>query len=69
MVLPLGLKEAGCDLNAPTLLGSASGPLPVEAQVQRDATGGVEAISATSYRTQRRIMEGAVLVPADLFAN
>jgi hypothetical protein len=39
--------------------------LPVEADVVRDGDG-FKAISATTFRTQRRIMEGAVLYPASL---
>lgn len=49
-----------------TLIGNPSGLLPVEAEV-RATENGFEAVSATTYRTQRRLMEGSVLVPADLF--
>jgi len=49
---------------APTLIGNPSGLLPVEAEV-RTAADGFEAVSATTYRTQRRLMEGAVLYPAE----
>ncbi|MEM7442793.1 MAG: PrpF domain-containing protein [Pseudomonadota bacterium] len=48
-----------------TLVGNPSGLLPVEAEVRRSGNG-FEAVSATTYRTQRRIMEGAVLVPEEL---
>lgn len=47
------------------LIGNPSGVLPVEADVVRDGDG-FKAISATTFRTQRRIMEGAVLYPASL---
>ena len=45
------------------LLGNPSGVLPVQAKVRahRDT---YEAISATTYRTQRRLMEGAILCPS-----
>lgn len=44
-------------------IGNPSGVLPVDAAVQREH-GEYHAISATTYRTQRRIMEGALLYPA-----
>ncbi|MEO1223875.1 MAG: PrpF domain-containing protein [Pseudomonadota bacterium] len=47
-----------------TLIGNPSGLLPVEAEV-RATEDGFEAVSATTYRTQRRLMEGSVLVPAE----
>ena len=46
-------------------LGNPSGVLRLEADVGRDASGQWHANSVTIYRTQRRLMEGAVLVPAD----
>ncbi len=45
-------------------LGNPSGVLPVEADVERAAGGEWHAKAATVYRTQRRLMEGSVLVPA-----
>ncbi|WP_207209926.1 2-methylaconitate cis-trans isomerase PrpF family protein [Tropicimonas sp. IMCC6043] len=48
-----------------TLVGTPSGLVPAEAETRRRGDRW-EAISATTYRTQRRIMEGAVLVPAAL---
>ena len=49
-----------------TLIGNPSGLLPVEAEV-RATDDGFEAVSATTYRTQRRLMEGSILVPAEVF--
>ncbi|MDC0739522.1 PrpF domain-containing protein [Cognatishimia sp. SS12] len=49
----------------PIRLGNPSGVLPVTAEVTRNGDG-LRAVSATSYRTQRRIMEGHVLYPKDL---
>ncbi len=48
---------------APTLIGNPSGLLPVEAAV-RAVGDRFEVDSVTTYRTQRRLMEGAVLYPA-----
>lgn len=48
-----------------TLVGNPSGLLPVEADV-RESSAGWEVLSATTYRTQRRIMEGFVLFPTEL---
>ena len=48
-----------------TLVGNPSGVLPVEAEVRAKGNG-YEAVSATTYRTQRRLMEGAVLVPEEM---
>jgi 2-methylaconitate cis-trans-isomerase PrpF len=45
-----------------TLIGNPSGLLPVEAQVTHDSTHGYYARSATTYRTQRRLMEGLLPV-------
>lgn len=49
---------------SPTLIGNPSGLLPVEADVLAHGDG-FEVVSATTYRTQRRLMEGAVLYPAE----
>ncbi len=46
-------------------IGNSSGVLPVRADVSHEGENST-AISATTYRTQRRIMEGAVLYPAQL---
>ncbi len=43
-----------------TNIGNPSGLLPVEAEVSCDDD--IRAVSVTTYRTQRRLMEGAVLV-------
>ena len=45
-------------------IGTPSGVLPVRAEV-RNGPDGPEAISAGTFRTQRRLMEGAVLYPSD----
>ena len=49
----------------PLRIGNPSGILPISADV-RAGPEGWHAVSATTYRTQRRLMEGAVLVPAEL---
>lgn len=46
-----------------TLVGNPSGLLPVEAKI-RETCQGHEVVSTTTYRTQRRIMEGCVLFPS-----
>lgn len=46
-------------------IGNPSGLLPVQADVQ-EVDGQITAISATTYRTQRRIMEGNLLYPMHL---
>lgn len=46
------------------LLGNPSGLLPVEACVE-SGPDGFHAVSATTYRTQRRLMEGTVPVPEE----
>ena len=51
-----------------TLVGNPSGLLPVEAQVHVTAND-INIVSATTYRTQRRIMEGSVLFPASFLEN
>jgi len=48
---------------APIRIGNPSGVLPVDADVSRDPDGGWNVRAITVYRTQRRLMEGAVLVP------
>lgn len=45
-----------------TLIGNPSGLLPVEAEVTHDSTNSYHAKSATTYRTQRRLMEGLLPV-------
>ncbi|GAB4236963.1 MAG: 2-methylaconitate cis-trans isomerase PrpF [Methyloligellaceae bacterium] len=45
-------------------LGTPSGVLPVEARVERGGREQWHARSATVYRTQRRLMQGEVLLPA-----
>lgn len=49
-------------------IGNPSGVLPVSAQVSAGPNGPV-AHSATAFRTQRRIMEGAVLFPSGLLKD
>jgi hypothetical protein len=44
-------------------IGHPSGVLPVAARVERAADGAARARTVTVYRTARRLMEGAVLVP------
>jgi len=46
-------------------IGNPSGILPVSAHVEQ-GVGGPHAVSAGTFRTQRRIMEGAVLYPPSL---
>ncbi len=49
-------------------IGNPSGVLPVDAHVTKNGSG-YKAVSATTFRTQRRIMEGSVLCPADFRAS
>ena len=49
-------------------IGNPSGTLPVQADV-RQHHGNFDVISASAFRTQRRIMEGAVLCPAQLLCK
>jgi len=49
--------------HAPIRIGNPSGVLPVDADVTREADGGWNVRAITVYRTQRRLMEGSVLVP------
>ena len=46
-------------------IGNPSGVLPVSSDVERMADGSWHARAATVYRTQRRLMEGHVLVPVE----
>lgn len=46
------------------IVGNPSGLLPVEADVV-PGPNGIEVVSATTYRTQRRLMEGFILYPAE----
>jgi 2-methylaconitate cis-trans-isomerase PrpF len=62
--IPHALAHAGAK---PLRLGNPSGVLPVQGEVERPE-GAWHAKSATVYRTQRRLMEGHVLVPADTAA-
>ncbi|MEE2717455.1 MAG: PrpF domain-containing protein [SAR324 cluster bacterium] len=54
------------DSCVPLRIGSPSGVLPVEAEVRDEGNGRFTAVSVTCYRTQRRLMEGKVLVPVTL---
>jgi 2-methylaconitate cis-trans-isomerase PrpF len=49
--------------HTPVRIGNPSGVLPVDADVARDQDGGWNVRAITVYRTQRRLMEGSVLVP------
>jgi len=49
---------------APLRLGNPSGSLPVEVDVCQETDVKWHARSATVYRTQRRLMEGSVLLPS-----
>jgi adenylate kinase len=49
----------------PLRIGNPSGVLPVDSAVEKTEAGW-HASAATVYRTQRRLMEGSVLVPARL---
>ncbi|MGQ7793155.1 2-methylaconitate cis-trans isomerase PrpF family protein [Faunimonas sp. B44] len=55
-------RLAGAAPGADIVIGHPSGTLTVAAEV-READGVAEAVSATVIRTQRRLFEGAVLVP------
>jgi len=50
-----------------TLIGNPSGLLPVQAEVETAAS--INVVSTTTWRTQRRIMEGSVLVPASIVSS
>ena len=56
------LVQQICNSDTTLRIGTPSGVLPVDAQVTNGAQG-PRADSATTYRTQRRIMQGAVLLP------
>ncbi len=56
------LVNAACNSDATLRIGTPSGVLPVAANVILDDQG-PRAVSATTFRTQRRIMEGKVLLP------
>ena len=58
------LVQQICNSNTTLRIGTPSGVLPIDAKVTND-TQGPQAVSATTFRTQRRIMQGAVLLPAD----
>lgn len=58
--IPHDLAKQG---EGPVRLGNPSGILPVDADVAQDEDGGWHVRSVTSYRTQRRLMEGHVLLP------
>jgi 2-methylaconitate cis-trans-isomerase PrpF len=45
-------------------IGHPAGVLPIGAEVRPGPDGGWEAVSATTYRTARKIMDGCVYVPA-----
>lgn len=49
--------------HVPIRIGNPSGVLPVDADVARDDDGRWSVRAITVYRTQRRLMEGSVLVP------
>ena len=49
-------------------IGNPSGILPVQADVQKQKDS-FDVVSASAFRTQRRIMEGAVLCPAKLLSK
>lgn len=50
---------------SPLRIGNPSGVLPAAGDVGRDENGEWQARTATVYRTQRRLMEGSVLVPQE----
>ncbi len=49
--------------HVPIRIGNPSGVLPVDADVAREEDGRWSVRAITVYRTQRRLMEGSVLVP------
>lgn len=49
--------------HSPIRIGNPSGVLPVDADVAREDDGRWSVRAITVYRTQRRLMEGSVLVP------
>ena len=50
---------------SPIRVANPAGLFPIEANVQRDAQGTYRAPSVTVFSTQRRLMEGFVLVNGD----
>ncbi|MBV9357961.1 MAG: hypothetical protein JO023_20820 [Chloroflexi bacterium] len=50
-------------------LGHAAGVLPIGAHVERAGDGSWQALSATTYRTARKIMDGCVYVPQSYLAG
>ncbi|MGD1888460.1 MAG: 2-methylaconitate cis-trans isomerase PrpF family protein [Cohaesibacteraceae bacterium] len=56
------------DDNKVLRIANPSGVLPVAAEVQQSGNG-PHAVSATTFRTQRLIMEGSVMVPANLVGD
>jgi 2-methylaconitate cis-trans-isomerase PrpF len=56
------IPHAHARAGSPLRIGNPSGVLPVEAEMVRDADGAWQVRSITVFRTQRRLMEGAVLV-------
>jgi hypothetical protein len=56
------IPHAHARQRSPLRIANPSGVLPVEADVTRDGDGAWTVRSITVYRTQRRLMEGAVLV-------
>jgi 2-methylaconitate isomerase len=57
------IPHAHAGPGSPLRIANPSGVVPVDADVSRDTGGAWQARSITVYRTQRRLMEGAVLVP------
>lgn len=60
--IPHSLATSG---QSPLRIGNPSGVLPAAGDVRRDENGEWQARTATVYRTQRRLMEGSVLVPEE----
>lgn len=63
--IPHSLATAG----SPLRVANPSGVIPVEADVVRHADGGWHVNTISVYRTQRRLMEGSVLVPGAVGAT
>ena len=55
----VGARAPGAEIR----IASPSGTLPVAASASRDAAGHWQAERVTVFRTQRRLMEGAVVLP------
>lgn len=66
--IPGTLIAAHVPPSGDVLIGNPSGVLPVQADVEQGPDGPV-AHSATTFRTQRRIMEGHLLYPESLEAG